>query len=220
MADKAIAANLANELSEEIGSKLFQEPAAADVDSLGADFGETRSTYDDIDDYQGMTNTPPQLSDSTKLTNLANWSRVVRIDHVSVNDPSAQSAVYTGLKRVTVTVNKNGVELASIISLHAHAADQIGFVIEHIALESKDAQVTARSPDGGVDLVNPGFRESFFEPLGRFDAPAVGCGNGAAEIGNVDFFSLLQFLKHIAETLAGFHQFGFDGVVSRRCSLG
>lgn len=130
MADKAIAANLANELSEEIGSKLFQEPAAADVDSLGADFGETRSTYDDIDDYQGMTNTPPQLSDSTKLTNLANWSRVVRIDHVSVNDPSAQSAVYTGLKRVTVTVNKNGVELASIISLHAHAADQIGFVIE------------------------------------------------------------------------------------------
>lgn len=130
MADKVVAANLANELSEEIGSKLFQEPGTLDADILGPDSGETRATFDDVDDYQSLNNAPPQLSDSTKHTSLANWTRDVKVAHVSISNPSADSAIYTGLKRVTVTVKKNGVELSSIVSLHAHAADQIGFVIQ------------------------------------------------------------------------------------------
>lgn len=130
MADKVVAANLANELSEEIATKVFTSPILVDVESMGPGAGETRSTFDDIDDYQGLNNTPPQLSDGTPLTHLAGWNRLVKVVHVSMADPAVESGTYTGLKRVTVTVSKNGVELASVITLHSHAADRVGFVIE------------------------------------------------------------------------------------------
>ena len=130
MADRTVASNLANELSEEIATKLFTSPLLADLESMGPGAGETRATYDDIDDYHGLSNSPPQLSDMRVLSTLSGWTRTVKVVHVNMNDPSVDSANYTGLKRVTVTVSKNGIELASVISLHAHAADQIEFVLK------------------------------------------------------------------------------------------
>lgn len=130
MADKAIAANLARELSDEIATKYFTSPILKDVEAMGAAIGETRATYDDIDDYLGITNSPPQLSDGTPLTHLGAWTRSVSVVHADINNPSTDSPSYTGLKRVTVTVSKDGVRLAQIQTLHAHAADQLGFVLQ------------------------------------------------------------------------------------------
>lgn len=130
MADKAIAANLARELSDEIATKYFTSPILKDVESIGAETGETRATYDDADDYHGITNNPPQLSDGTPLTNLGAWTRRVKVVHADINDPKTNSPSYTGLKRVTVSVSKDGVRLAQIQTLHAHAADQLGFVLQ------------------------------------------------------------------------------------------
>jgi MSHA pilin protein MshD len=130
MSDKLVATNLARELSEEIATKYFTSPLLDDVEAMGAAVGETRSTYDDIDDYHGVNNSPPQMSNETVMTHLAGWSRSVKVVHVDLNDPSAESGSYTGLKRVTVTVTKDGVTLAQDITLHAHAADQLGFVMQ------------------------------------------------------------------------------------------
>ena len=128
MADLAVATNLAQELNDEIMTKLFVDPATSDMDFLGTVIGETRSTFNDIDDYHGMTNSPPQLSDGSSLSSLGGWTRSVKVAHVLLDDPTTESGTYTGLKRVTVTVSKDGVQLAQNITLHAHAADQLGFV--------------------------------------------------------------------------------------------
>ncbi len=128
-ADRVVAANLANELSEEIATKLFTSPILDDLESMGPGVGETRATYDDIDDFDGLSNSPPQISDATAMPGLTGWTRKAKVVHVTISDPSVESGSYTGLKRVTVAVEKNGVELASVVSLHAHAADQIGFVV-------------------------------------------------------------------------------------------
>lgn len=130
MADKAIAANLARELSDEIATKYFTSPILQDVESMGAAIGESRATYDDIDDYLGITNNPPQLSDGTPMAHLGAWTRSVDVVHADLNNPETNSPSYTGLKRVTVTVSKDGVRLAQIVTLHSHAADQLGFVLQ------------------------------------------------------------------------------------------
>lgn len=128
MSDKLIASNMARELSEEIGTKLFISPSTADNDYLGTETSETRDGYDDIDDYHGISNSPPQLSDGRVMSHLGGWARVVKVTHASLNDPNADSASYTGLKRVTVSVTKDGVTLATDVTIHTHAADQLGFV--------------------------------------------------------------------------------------------
>jgi len=129
MSDKLVATNLARELSEEISIKYFTTPDNDDLEFIG-DESEDRDKYDDIDDYNGLSNSPPQLSDETVMTHLAGWRRTVEVEHVDLNNPNNATGSYTGLKRVTVTVLKDGTTLAADVTLHAHAADQLGFVIQ------------------------------------------------------------------------------------------
>jgi len=129
-ADRLVAANLANELAEEIATKEFTSPLLDDVESMGPAVGETRPTYDDIDDFDGWSSTPPKLSTGAEIVGLNAWTRSVEVDHVLVDDPGTVSGSYTGLKRVTVTVSSGGIKLAEVVSLHAHAADSLGFVVD------------------------------------------------------------------------------------------
>lgn len=130
MADKVIASNLARELSDEIATKYFTSPETDDLEFIGEESGKNRDKLDDIDDYHGLSNSPPELSDESELKNLDAWTRSVKVSHADLNNPSIDSGTYTGLKRVTVTVQKNGVTLAEVVSLHSHIADQLGFVLQ------------------------------------------------------------------------------------------
>ena len=128
-ADRLVAANLANELAEEIATKLWTSPILNDPDSIGPGAGETRPTYDDIDDYDRWSSSPPMMSYGVSNTSLTGWTRSVRVMHVQIDDPSKTVATYSGLKKVVVNVHKDGVLLADIRSLHSHAADNLGFVL-------------------------------------------------------------------------------------------
>tara|TARA_R110002096_G_scaffold173781_9_gene348933 strand:+ start:125109 stop:125633 length:525 start_codon:yes stop_codon:yes gene_type:complete len=128
-ADRLIAANLANELSEEIASKLWTSPINDDIDFIGPGAGETRLTYDDIDDFHGWSSSPPKNSYNGPYSTMKEWTRSVKVAHVLLEDPTIESKTYTGLKRVIVTVNKNGTDLASISTYHTQAADALSFVV-------------------------------------------------------------------------------------------
>lgn len=130
MADKVIASNLARELSDEIATKYFKSTVEDDLDFIGTESGGSRRYFDDIDDYHGMSNTPPELSDESKLASLVGWTRTVKVSHADLNNPSVDSGTYTGLKRVTVTVQKDGVKLAEVVTLHSHSADQLGLIVQ------------------------------------------------------------------------------------------
>jgi len=132
-ADRLVAANLANELAEEIATKLFTDPQINAIDALGVDAGEraaNRIDFDDVDDYQGWASTPPKLSNNNPNNALVAWTRSVKVVHVALSDATTETATNTGLKRVTVIVSKNGVELARINSLHSQAADTLGFIVK------------------------------------------------------------------------------------------
>ncbi len=130
--DRLLASNLANEMLGEISTKLFVDPDSVNVDSLGVESNELavqRRYFDDIDDFDGIENTPPQLSNGASYTNLQGWTRSVIVQHVEVANPSSSSLTETGLKRVRVVVQKDGVTLASVNALHSEAADILGFIV-------------------------------------------------------------------------------------------
>jgi MSHA pilin protein MshD len=102
--DRTLAYGLADQLLNEIMQCYFKDPDGGTV--LGADAGETRATYDDVDDYDGLSTTPPQSRDSTPLTEFAGWTRSVSVTCVRPDAPGV--AINMGdspvLKRIVVTV--------------------------------------------------------------------------------------------------------------------
>ena len=132
-ADRLVAANLANQLAEEIATKVFTDPQVDAIDAIGVDDAEraaNRTDFDDVDDYHGWSSSPPKISSDQTNFALGLWTRSVKVVHVELNDAQTVSATNTGLKRVTVVVSKNGVELAKVESLHSKSADTLGFVVK------------------------------------------------------------------------------------------
>lgn len=129
-ANKLVAANLANELSEEIATKSFIDTEPANVDGLGIEANDStlfRTNYDDIDDYNKWSSSPPKHSLGGIYAGMSDWTREVSVAHAVMKDPKTDSLAYTGLKRVTVNVYKNGTKLATVTTLHSQAADTLGF---------------------------------------------------------------------------------------------
>jgi len=56
----ARANHLASNLFEEIRSKRWDENVGAASATLGPETGENRATYDDVDDFHGLNETPPE----------------------------------------------------------------------------------------------------------------------------------------------------------------
>jgi MSHA pilin protein MshD len=100
-AERRDAYELGQQLMHEILSCYFQDPGGSAV--WGPESGETRATYDDVDDYDGYSETPPMRKDGTVLSDYTSWTRAVAVACVDPLNPGTTIASST-LKRVTVTV--------------------------------------------------------------------------------------------------------------------
>lgn len=99
---------LANELLNEIQLQAFSEPD--DVPNFGLESGESgvnRLLYDDIDDYNGLTESPPQRRDGSAWSAFANLTRTVKVSWVSDSPPHNAETSGTGLKRIEVSIIRN-----------------------------------------------------------------------------------------------------------------
>lgn len=109
---------LAEALMAEILWQSYAEPDGAI--SLGVDTGEAatvRSNYDDVDDYQGWSDSPPTAKDGTTLTNTAGWKRTVTVEWINATNPSQTSTTETGAKRITVTSLCQNVPQATLVAV-------------------------------------------------------------------------------------------------------
>jgi len=87
---------LAEQLLSEIVQCRYADP--------NTDVGETRSTWDDLSDYDGLNENPPTSRGGAPLAGYTGWQRSVQVHYVDPANPGTQVGSDAGLKRVIVTV--------------------------------------------------------------------------------------------------------------------
>lgn len=113
---------LAEGLMEEIRSKSWDNytginPCLNASPILGPD-GEGRANYNDIDDFNGINNTPPQDSQGVAMANYPGFSQQATISYVNpynLNAPIVGPTCYKNIEVRIVDVGSN--ETISLVSL-------------------------------------------------------------------------------------------------------
>jgi MSHA pilin protein MshD len=107
--NQAVAIQYANSLMEEIVSKAFEDPNLA-AGSFGTEEG-TRSAYDDVDDFNGLSDSPPKRIDGSTLSDYAGFTSAVTVANVTEANLGTGTAAANGstdFKIITVTVSWTG----------------------------------------------------------------------------------------------------------------
>ncbi|MFO7898044.1 MAG: prepilin-type N-terminal cleavage/methylation domain-containing protein [Planctomycetota bacterium] len=118
------AQRLATDLLNEIALLPFEDPK--DPVKFGPEddeTGDTRAGFDDVDDYDEWSASPPQTKDGTKLADA--YSRSVLVQSVEPDDFDAACADdrYKP-KRITVTVSAPGMPDLSISTIRLRGANR------------------------------------------------------------------------------------------------
>ncbi len=110
---------LAQALMAEILRHVY-EPAAF-PDSFGRlasePAGGPRNLWDDVDDYDNWSASPPQNEDGSVIPNLAGWRRSVDVDRVNPANLGQTVGSDQDVKRIVVTVKRDGVPVASLTAV-------------------------------------------------------------------------------------------------------
>jgi type II secretory pathway pseudopilin PulG len=121
-AERSTARFLADGLLNDISALPYEDPNLTPL--FGRESGETaasKANYDDIDDFDGWSESPPQYRDGSQIPNLTGWRRTVKIERLGPNDLSVQS-IETGAKRITVTILHNNVTVLSRAVIRTRAS--------------------------------------------------------------------------------------------------
>jgi hypothetical protein len=103
---------LANNIQEALGGLSFSDPGTTTA-VFGAEAGEVLATYEDVDDFDGLTFNPPINSQRQTINELNQYSQVVSVwpvypNKLSVNSneasPDVAKTTYTGAVRIRTRI--------------------------------------------------------------------------------------------------------------------
>lgn len=118
--DRVRGIQLAQDLLAEIMAQPYEDPDhTAGTFGLGSDeVGDgSRALWEDVDDYDGWSASPPEEKDGTPLTGFEGWERRVAVAWVSPGEVDLTVSADQRVKRITVTVLKAGGEVAELSGL-------------------------------------------------------------------------------------------------------
>jgi MSHA pilin protein MshD len=109
------ALSIADAMLAEIMQLPMREPSC-DC-GYGIDSGETgnRINLDDIDDYNGLVDTPPKSRSGVNLAGYSAFSRQVTVDRVQSANWNTTTTTYAGIYRITVRVLRGSTEVCRVI---------------------------------------------------------------------------------------------------------
>jgi len=97
---------LARQLLAEVLQANYEDPDHGGGWGLEAgEDGATRADFDDTDDYDGWSASPPQRKDGTEIPDLAGYSRSVQVTNLNPVNLAASADSDLGLRRIDVTVS-------------------------------------------------------------------------------------------------------------------
>ena len=113
---------LAQAYLDEIGTKRFDEDTGnggvpsdtSGVCDIGAEAGETRATFDDVDDYDGVDDSPPVLQTAAGFSSYTGYRVQVAVVCAGTEVGGADN---NAAKRIDVTVTPPG-QSALVFSLY------------------------------------------------------------------------------------------------------
>lgn len=114
---------LAEALMSEILVQPYQDTTQTPI--FGPEPGDTtvppsRARFNDVDDYNVWTESPPQNKDGSVMANLTGWSRSISVIWVSTTDFTRSAGYETGVKQITVTVAHNNTVVATCTAIKAN----------------------------------------------------------------------------------------------------
>jgi len=121
--ERSTALELANALMAEINVLPFADPAgSSNIELEAGESDDDRTTFDDIDDYNGWDQTPPV--DRTGAAMTASTYKGFRQQVSVVFDNSlathtGMSLTAGGFKKITVTISKDDKVLAKLVTVRA-----------------------------------------------------------------------------------------------------
>lgn len=113
---------LAQQMMTEILQQHYEEPGGGGFGLNGGEAGDgSRSLWDDVDDYDGWSASPPERKNGTVMANFGGWERNVSVDRVKPDDLQSPTGTERGVKRITVIVKRNNVPVASLVAIRTIA---------------------------------------------------------------------------------------------------
>jgi len=119
-AERGHAQLLAAALMSEIMQQSYADPDPSPVFGREPlEIGLSRALFDDVDDYDAYSDSPPQHKNGTEMSDQEGWTRTVAVEFVRPSDLLTAVGLEYGVKRITVTVGRvgdNG-EIASMVAV-------------------------------------------------------------------------------------------------------
>ncbi len=106
-AQRATAQFLARALTSDISQLAYQDPVNTPV-AFGRELGETAASkvnYNDVDDFNGWSESPPQDRSGVVMAGMTNYTRSVAVAWVNPANFSQVMGAESGVKRITITVS-------------------------------------------------------------------------------------------------------------------
>jgi MSHA pilin protein MshD len=161
MIDRLTGPGLARELMAEIMSMPYDDPDGAGL--LGLDLSEllgNRSTYDDVDDYNGYSANNAENKSGVALTGYTGWRQQTAVAWVTLADPTATSGSETGVKRITVTITSPGGDQTQLVAYRSrYGALEQNQPIANRVISQLDAELrtgaSTRSQRTAAAITNP-----------------------------------------------------------------
>jgi len=107
---------LGEQLMGEIIQQYFSDQSNPPV--FGPQPGETRPVFDDVDDYNGYSASPPVQESGAAMPGYAGWTESVVVAYVDPNNP-ANTLSSSGLKRITVTITSPSGKQYTLVGLRS-----------------------------------------------------------------------------------------------------
>jgi MSHA pilin protein MshD len=106
---------LAEQLMSEIMQRRYMDPGPSQV--FGPEAGQTRATYDDVDDYHNLNENPPVDRNGAAVTGASGWKRSTRVEYMDQGLLGTIPNTDTGLKRITVMVTSPKGRVTTLVAL-------------------------------------------------------------------------------------------------------